>query len=219
VGRRQAASCLTAVVAVFALAVAGVAAGHWDYSYQWVGTSFIEPHPGAGCHFTAPIDGGSWFLGRCYDPEKLPDCKSIWVRVTAVALDESWRSIVQDDSLQSVGAALDLFASFRMVLVWIEVWDVFLCDGQPDQQVPLIGRAYKDRWSLDGWSEGVRTLPSAMSEGSLIAYWIGPSDTESVTGSFDLLLYAAENYYSGMGIGATGRVTFTCTWVEDEARN
>jgi hypothetical protein len=151
----------------------------------------------------------------CYDREVRRDCNSLWIRVTAVTLDDSWRSVVQNGALLSVGAAFDLFASLEMLLVWVEVWDSFLCAERPNQPVPLIGESYAGKWRLDNWADGFHVVPSTPPGGPFVAYWIGPSDTRSVAGGFDMLLYASENYYSGRGIGATGRVIFTCTWVED----
>jgi hypothetical protein len=215
VGKRQATLCLVALVAVLAWVVGGTASGHWDYRFDWEHTSSIEPHKGAGCSFYAPIQGDSWFLCECYDPETIPDSKLIWVQVTAVALDGDWRSMVQNDALRSVGKALDLFASLKMVLVWVEVWDVFGRGSyaQPREPVSLMGQASDGNWSLYNWAEGFHFLNGV--EGPLVAYWIGTPGTKSVTGAFDLSLYAFENHQPGMGIGATGHVIFTCAWVED----
>jgi hypothetical protein len=110
---------------------------------------------------------------------------------------------------------LDLLASFKMVFVWVEIWDVhgYGSYAQPREPASLMGQAYDGTWNLYNWAEGFHFLNGA--EGPIVAYSISAPGTKSVTGAFDLSLYAFENHEPGMGIGATGHVIFTCTWVED----
>ena len=197
--------CLLAVIAV-AIAVSVSAEESWYYEFpnhgEWYAQSNSQ-NASCLCEYTPEGLLHAW----CLDKEKHPDREDIWIRLKAVNLSASWRSLLPDHVLGSKDreCVMDLIASLGAIMVWVQVVD----PKDPDQLLPLEGSSGGGTWSLSKWSEGVIPIEH-------LAFLILPPDTKEVEGIFELRVLAIEDdspFKNAAGFSHTGPISFRC-WRE-----